>query len=355
MSESSALAGPLPPPPPRGFIAADVTGIGTNGARPAATAEELAAVFASAHSSICHSLKGKQAEVRLALVCLFAQGHLLVEDVPGVGKTTLAKALAATLGLSWHRIQFTPDLLPSDITGVSIFDRNTSSFSFRPGGVFANVVLADEINRASPKTQAALLEAMEELQVTVDTTTYGLPQPFVVVATQNPVEHDGTYPLPVSELDRFLVRLRLGYPDRSSEMGMLQDQPGGRAVEHLSPVVATEHLQRLLAYPRQVYVAPALQGYMVDLARATRQHQSVAIGLSPRALLGLQRAARALAASHGREYVTPDDIKAMAGPVSEHRLVLEPDALYSDLTTADVVSQVLASVPVPVAGTGPSR
>ena len=321
-----------------------------DGPAPGAAGEEFADVFSRATAQICSVVKGKADEVKLALVCIFAQGHLLVEDVPGVGKTTLAKALACTLGLSWHRIQFTPDLLPSDITGASIFDRNTSTFTFRPGGIFANVLLADEINRASPKTQAALLEAMEELQVSADGRTYPLPRPFTVVATQNPAEHEGTYPLPISELDRFLVRLHLGYPDRYSELGMLQDQPEGADLSLAQPVAPPEKFPQLLAYPSSVYVAPALQGYMVDLAQATRQHPAVTIGLSPRALIGLQRAARALAASEGRIFVTPEDIKALLLPVGAHRVVLAPEATFSDLGPAEVLAHVLASVPVPAPG-----
>lgn len=326
----------------------------TNGpGPPAGSVTEFAYVFDQCAQQVSRALKGKQAEVRLALTCVFAQGHLLVEDVPGVGKTTLAKALAASLGLSWTRAQFTPDLLPSDITGASVFEASTSSFSFRPGPIFTNVFLADEINRASPKAQAALLEAMQELQVSVDGTTHGLRRPFVVIATQNPFDHEGTYPLPTSELDRFLVRLSLGYPDRASEVDMLQDQPepghphdGAQTALVLPPGA----LQELLAVPASVYVAPALQGYMVDLARATRQHPAVATGLSPRALVSLQRAARAWAASQGRDYVLPDDIKALLRPVAEHRLVLVPEMAWADQGAAHVLAQVAGSVPVPVPG-----
>jgi MoxR-like ATPase len=313
-------------------------------------ADEFAEAFAGAVSQICALVKGKPAKVKLALVCLFARGHLLVEDVPGVGKTTLAKALAHTLGLSWRRVQFTPDLLPSDITGSTIFDQGTGNFAFRAGPIFANVLLADEVNRASPKTQAALLEAMEELQVSVDGTTYPLPGPFLVVATQNPVDHEGTFPLPASELDRFLVRLRLGYPDRASEVGMLQDEPEGADVAGLEAVVAPQKLAEMLAYPASVYVAPALQAYMVDVAQATRRHPAVGIGLSPRAVMGWQRAGRALAASEGRDFVSPDDLKGLLAPVAEHRLVLGPEAAYSDLMPSEVLAQVLTSVPVPQPG-----
>lgn len=312
--------------------------------------EGLAELFARAHEQICTVIKGKAKEVRLALVCMLSQGHLLLEDVPGVGKTTLAKSLAATMGLSWRRIQFTPDLLPSDVTGVSIFDRSTNDFSFRPGGVFANVLLADEINRASPKTQAALLEAMEELQVTVDAVTYPLPRPFMVVATQNPVEQDGTYPLPVSELDRFLMRVHMGYPDHHSEVEMLQSHAAPGPEPQLAPLGGADRLRQLISGVQAVHVSTPLQGYMVELARATRQHPDVAVGLSPRAVIALQRAARTSAACQGRRYVSPDDVKALLLPVGSHRLVLTPDAVFSGVTGADVLGHVLGSVPVPVPG-----
>jgi MoxR-like ATPase len=283
----------------------------------------------------------------LALVCLVSEGHLLIEDVPGVGKTSLAKALARSIDGDWHRIQFTPDLLPSDVTGVTVYNRQTASFSFRPGGIFANLVLADEINRASPKTQAALLEAMEERQVTVDSTTYRLPNPFMVIATQNPIEHEGTYPLPESQLDRFLLRIRMGYPDRAAEIAMLDTHGSGSGVEDLSPVVTPADVESMVAVIKAVHVAPALKGYIVDLATSTRRHPSLGLGMSPRAALALQRAARALAASVGRDYVVPDDIKALVVPVLEHRLVVAPDAQMAGRRPSDILGEVLASVPVP--------
>jgi MoxR-like ATPase len=272
---------------------------------------------------------------------------LLIEDVPGVGKTSMAKALAASLQLSWHRIQFTPDLLPSDVTGVTVFNRANGSFDFRPGGIFANIVLGDEINRASPKTQSALLEAMEERQVTVDATTYPLSSPFMVIATQNPIEHEGTYPLPESQLDRFLMRIAMGYPDRAAEVAMLDAHASVSAVELVRPVASGREIVDMVNVARMVHVAPVLKGYLVDLASATRRHPSAGIGVSPRATLAMQRAARAYAASIGREYIVPDDIKALSGPVLSHRIVLTPEAELGGSTPEQVLADVLASVPVP--------
>src|SRR5213083_3036337 len=257
-------------------------------------------------------IQGKSDVIHLALVCMVAEGHLLIEDVPGVGKTSLAKALARSIDCTWHRIQFTPDLLPSDVTGVTVYNRATGGFDFRPGGIFANVVLGDEINRASPKTQSALLEAMEERQVTVDSTTYRLDAPFMVIATQNPVEHEGTYPLPESQLDRFLMRIRMGYPARRAEIAILDTHGGAlAAVDDLEPVASGNDVRSMIGLAHAVHVAPSLKGYIVDLAEVTRRHRDLALGVSPRAALGLQRTARARAASLGREYVVPDDLKEL--------------------------------------------
>ncbi|GAC1388865.1 MAG: MoxR family ATPase [Acidimicrobiales bacterium] len=304
-------------------------------------------------ANVSQAIQGKTDAVRLAVLCLVAEGHLLIEDVPGVGKTSLAKALAASLDLTWHRIQFTPDLLPSDVTGVMVFNRSNSTFDFRPGGIFANIVLGDEINRASPKTQSALLEAMEEHQVTVDATTYVLTRPFMVIATQNPVEHEGTYPLPESQLDRFLMRIDLGYPDRGAEIAMLDAHGSTSAVDRLHPVASAQDVSTMIDFARHVHVAPVLQGYLVDLATATRRHPGAVLGVSPRATLALQRAARALAASLGREYVVPDDIKALAAPILGHRVVLTPEAELGGTSSEQILADVLASVAVPSGRSAP--
>jgi MoxR-like ATPase len=294
-------------------------------------------------------ISGKQDAIRLALVTMLAEGHLLIEDVPGVGKTSLAKALAASLDGAYHRIQFTPDLLPSDVTGVTVYNRNTGAFEFRHGGIFANIVLGDEINRASPKTQSALLEAMEERQVTVDTTTYHLDAPFMVIATQNPIEHEGTYPLPESQLDRFLMRIEMGYPEKAAEIEILDTHGASSPVDTVMPVATAADIQTMVRIAHSVHVAPALKGYLVDLADATRRHPRLTLGVSPRGTLALMRASRSLAASVGREFVLPDDIKALAAPVLEHRLMLTPEAQMGGVSQGDVLDEILASVPVPTA------
>jgi MoxR-like ATPase len=308
------------------------------------TSVEAAARVGSAVQSV---ISGKPETVRLALTVLLAGGHLLIEDVPGVGKTMLAKSLARSLGCSMRRIQFTPDLLPGDVVGVSVFNRETRDFEFKPGAVFANIVLGDEINRASPKTQSALLECMEEGQVTVDGTTYLLGRPFMVLATQNPSEMEGTYALPEAQRDRFMARVHMGYPDRSSEIQMLQAHSADDPLESLAPVTDAAEVRAMIDAVRQVYVAPAIDAYVVDLVSATRQHSHVRLGASPRAALHLLRAARASAALSGRGHVLPDDVQRLAVPVLAHRLVLTTDAHLSRTSAQDVVSEILTRVPLP--------
>ena len=311
-----------------------------------------AAVFERISDNIARVVQGKPDAIRLAVTCLVAEGHLLIEDVPGVGKTSLGKALAASVSCSHRRIQFTSDLLPADVTGTTVFNRTSSEFEFRHGPIFANLVLGDEINRTPPKTQSALLEAMEERQVTVDAVSYPLPAPFMVIATQNPIEHEGTYPLPTSELDRFLIRVDLGYPVRVSEIEMLEAHGTSEPLDELEPVATPEDVLALAAAARRVYCSPLLQGYIVDLAAATRSHPAIALGMSPRAGLALQRAARAWAAVNARDFVIPDDIKALAVPVLSHRIALHRATRALTRDVADVIAEVLEHVPVPRGGRG---
>lgn len=310
----------------------------------------FAELFGSMSANMQRAIQGKQRVVELALLCLMSEGHLLIEDVPGVGKTSLAKALARTIDGTFGRIQFTPDLLPSDVVGVTVWNRTNGQFEFRPGPVFAQVVLGDEINRASPKTQSALLEAMAEGQVTVDKATYPLGSPFMVIATQNPIEHEGTYPLPESQLDRFLMKVSVGYPDRDAEMEILDTHGMTSALENISPVVSAAEIQSMITKVREIHVAPSLKGYMVDLADATRRHPHIAMGMSPRATLSLQRVARTLAAASGRNYVVPDDVKALIGPVLTHRLITTPEAQLQGISTTDVLVEIVRALPVPTGG-----
>jgi MoxR-like ATPase len=296
-------------------------------------------------------IQGKPEVVELVLLCLVSEGHLLIEDVPGVGKTSLAKSLAASIDGSFGRLQFTPDLLPTDVVGLTVWNRNSSEFEFRPGPIFSNIVLADEINRASPKTQSALLEAMAETQVTVDGTTYELGSPFMVIATQNPIEHEGTYPLPESQLDRFLMRVSVGYPSTDSELEILEAHGDHDAFHDIGSVVTAADVAQLAELARAIHVAPALKRYLVDLADASRRHPNLALGMSPRATLALQRVARARAASEGRAYVIPDDLKALAEPVLAHRLLVTPEAQLQGIGPADALGEVLRAVPVPTGKT----
>lgn len=303
--------------------------------------------FDAVASNIERVIQGKRAVVDLVVLGLLSEGHLLIEDVPGVGKTLLAKSLARSLHCAFQRVQFTPDLLPSDVTGVSVWDRERNAFVFRAGPVFANIVLGDEINRASPKTQAALLEAMEERQVTVDGVTRRLPPPFMVIATQNPIEHEGTYPLPEAQLDRFMMRLVMGYPSREKELEILDTHGVRSTFEDLEAVITVEDVSRMIDVARRVYVSPPVKAYLVDTVEATRQDPDLLLGASPRATLFLQRSARTRAAVEGRHYVTPDDVKAMARPTLRHRVVLRPEAELEGATPDGVLDGILASVPVP--------
>ena len=290
---------------------------------------------------------GKHHEVRLALVALLCRGHLLIEDVPGTGKTVLAKAIARSLGGSFRRIQFTPDLLPSDVSGLSIYNQKTQEFEFRPGPIFSQVVLADEINRATPKTQSALLECMEERQVTVDGVSYELARPFLVMATQNPIEMEGTYPLPEAQRDRFTARVSMGYPDRDSEMAMLDGRATADPLTSLRPVADAATVQRMVGAVGLLHVSEAIRRYVVALVDASRRSPDLRLGASPRAGLQLLRAARAAAALAGRDHVLPDDVQNMAGPVLSHRVLLTADATLARRAPEQVVADLVSTVPVP--------
>ena len=309
--------------------------------------QKFADIAGRLNANVSSVVLGKPEVVRLALTGLFAEGHLLLEDVPGVGKTTLARAMAASVRGEWRRIQFTPDLLPSDVSGVTIFNQGTRQFEFHGGPVFANIVVADEINRASPKTQSALLEVMEERHVTVDGHRHAVPRPFLVVATQNPVEMDGTYRLPEAQLDRFLMKLSIGYPAESVEVEVLKGAAAGRSPDYLGAVTDTDTVAQLIRLTQRVYVADPLYTYAVRLAAATREHKQVRVGVSPRGAIALSRAAQAYALVDGRAYVVPEDFKSLVESVFAHRLLLAPDAAMRGVTPGEILRTVLDSVPAP--------
>ncbi len=298
-------------------------------------------------SNIEKVIIGKRNAVELAIISLLCQGHLLIEDVPGVGKTVLARSIAKSLGCEFSRIQFTPDMLPSDVTGVSIYNQVSTQFEFRPGPIMAQIVLSDEINRATPKTQAALLEAMEEHQITVDGITHKLPKPFMVLATQNPIEYEGTFPLPEAQLDRFLIRLRLGYPDINDEINIMERQQFQHPVNDLQQVAPADELLQAQEAIKSIYVAPIVKHYIVELTHQTRQHADVYLGASPRGSLALFRTGQALAAMQGRDYVLPDDIKTLVKPALAHRVILGPAARLRDLSSDQVLDEIMSIVPVP--------
>lgn len=321
------------------------------------TREEFTAHCSDVLGNLTRVIDGKSAEVSMALTVFLAGGHLLMEDVPGTGKTVLAKSLAASVGGSVARIQFTPDLLPSDVTGVSIYNQATRDFEFKPGPVFANILIGDEINRASPKTQSALLECMEERQVSVDGVTHRLPSPFAVIATQNPVEMEGTYSLPEAQRDRFMARLSLGYPDERAELDMIRTRDAASPLDDLRPVVALVELERMMAYVRAIYVAPPVQEYVVAIMQATRIDPELRLGGSPRATLQLIAAAKALAAINDRDFVVPDDVDALAVPVLGHRLLPATrlpgrSGVGASHSVTEIVRRIVAATPVPFSGRG---
>jgi MoxR-like ATPase len=309
--------------------------------------ESVQNISAAVINNVERVIVGKDREVHLVLVALLCKGHVLIEDVPGVGKTVLAKAIARSVGCTFKRIQFTPDLLPSDVTGVSVFNQQRATFEFRPGPIVAQIVLADEINRATPKTQSALLEAMEESQITVDGDTHMLPKPFVVLATENPIEYEGTFPLPEAQLDRFLVRLSLGYPGRSSEIDILNRQQYAHPLESLDQAVDVQELIDAQMAVKQVHVDDLIKEYIVDLVEATRRHDDIYLGASPRGSLALYNTTRAWAALQGRDYVIPDDVKDLAEPTLAHRMIVSPAARMKGIDSRAVVREILTVVPVP--------
>ncbi|MFN8487245.1 MAG: MoxR family ATPase [Caldilineaceae bacterium] len=298
-------------------------------------------------SNVQKVIVGKQNEVRMTLVALLCEGHLLIEDVPGVGKTMLARAIARSIGCTFRRIQFTPDMLPSDVTGVSIYNQKTMEFEFRPGPIMAQIVLTDEINRATPKTQSALLEAMEERQVTVDGVTHAMARPFLVLATQNPIEYEGTFPLPEAQVDRFMMRIHLGYPSKANEVDVLNRQSDHHPIQDLEQIVSIDELVEAQRAVRNVYVDDLVKNYIVDLVTTTRDHPDIYLGASPRGSLGLFAAARAWAAIEGRDFVVPDDVKLLAEPTLAHRLIVSPSARIKNVSPRQVIEDALRHTPVP--------
>lgn len=302
-------------------------------------------------SRLIHNLEkvivGKHSVLELIVAGLFCQGHILIEDVPGTGKTILARSLARSLGCSFSRLQFTPDMLPSDVTGVSIFDQSTRQFEFKPGPVFHQIVLVDEINRSTPKTQAALLEAMEERQVSVDGQTHPLPRPFMVIATQNPIEYEGTFPLPEAQLDRFLIRVKLGYPDMQNEMGIISAQKVAHPINTLTAVISADELQEQMESVKQVFVSDLIMKYILDLVTSTRNSSDFYLGASPRGSLALYKVGQALAFMRGRDFVLPDDIKAIAGPVLAHRVIISAESRIKEVNPNKVIEELLTEIPVP--------
>jgi len=312
--------------------------------------EDIQAITALAErmtENVEHVIIGKRRELQITIIALLCEGHLLIEDVPGVGKTMLARSIAKSIGCSFRRLQFTPDMLPSDVTGVSVFNQKTREFEFRPGPIMAQIVLADEINRATPKTQSALLEAMEERQITVDGITYPMEAPFLVLATQNPIEYEGTFPLPEAQIDRFMMRLSLGYPSAADEMNILESQREHHPVHDIGQVVSAQELLAAQAQVKHIYVDDLIKEYIVELATATRRHPDIYLGVSPRGSLALFKTSRAYAALQGRTYVIPDDTKALVETTFAHRLIISPSARIKNVEARSVVEQIAGSVPVP--------
>ena len=309
--------------------------------------QDLAAAVQRIINNVEKVIVGKAESVAFSLIAVICNGHVLIEDVPGVGKTVLTKAIARSIGCSFKRIQFTPDLLPSDVTGVSIYNQKTGNFEFRAGPIMSQIVLADEINRATPKTQSALLEAMEEIQITIDGITYRLPEPFMVMATQNPIEYEGTFPLPEAQLDRFTMNIKLGYPKVSDEMNILDTHQYHHPLDDLEQIMVAEELVVIQKQIRSIHVDPSIREYIVAIANATRNHNNIYLGSSPRGSLALYRASQALAAIRGRGYVIPDDVKLLAKPTLGHRIIVTPAARVRAITSTAVLDEILQSVPVP--------